>query len=375
MMKTTFCLIAVCLLAMAPSFGAQESDALKAGKREAAAPGAGKLKSISIPAGSIEDAVTHLQAHLSKDGHEQLNILLKPGVEGWRVPQLNLRHVSGPDALKFIAAAANCEIEPITSSESLEIIGYVLERGSFMDPNTGLPVPRPPQVPLRTIPRRAISRAQSADTDNHGQAAEEESTGPDYEEGAGEDTKQGAKRNPGSGEVSNPLSMKQPAPSFSYGFDGGNPGGSGDGRGLPGGGGGFGGGSVYQYHSMGSMQGAEGKPVTRVYSLAAVVKVTEFTDVEKTLQSTLEIDGLPKDKVKLAYHDETKVLVVNGPERAHQLVEEVLTSLDRNRDVFDQNAALEKSTRLQNELSWAQAEIKNLKHQLEQLRQAQDQAR
>ena len=69
---------------------------------------------------------------------------------------------------------------------------------------------------------------------------------------------------------------------------------------------------------------------THVYPLALLNAGDGFGEVMKTLEDVLATSGVPKDQVKLAFHEKTKVLVVRGPAEAQSVVEQLLAALGKN---------------------------------------------
>ena len=68
----------------------------------------------------------------------------------------------------------------------------------------------------------------------------------------------------------------------------------------------------------------------RVYSLGGITGNTKFDDVEATLKDVLRADGVSADAAKLAFHQRTNVLVVNGDYRVQELVGQFLEALQKN---------------------------------------------
>ena len=84
-----------------------------------------KLSLLETPACPLEGAVLHLQRALEASNMEPLNILFGPDTKDLEVASLNLRNISGEDALHLIAAAANCTVETMTTKEAQGItVGY-----------------------------------------------------------------------------------------------------------------------------------------------------------------------------------------------------------------------------------------------------------
>jgi hypothetical protein len=186
--------------------------------------------------------------------------------------------VTGTDALRLIAASANCDIETITG-DNARTIGFriVAQRapteqnwkagfggGSSANTIQGLKqtqVPRNPQVagdkPSRGNP---ISNSYRAPT-----------TTP-------------------------PLAREVPVPTEVIGFT----------------------------------SSANPRSAVRVYPLAGITPATPYTDIEETLRGLFKLEGIPEDAGELALHKRTNVLVVKGDNIVHELVSQLLAALQKN---------------------------------------------
>jgi hypothetical protein len=101
-----------------------------------------KLSAFKSPAGPLKTVVESLQKMLLTQNLEPINILVALDAEGMAVPELDLRNVSGTDALTLIASAASCLLQPVytpdaTGNPNLSsipgsaqtLVGYKLQNG------------------------------------------------------------------------------------------------------------------------------------------------------------------------------------------------------------------------------------------------------
>lgn len=134
-------------------------------------------KSKSIPAlkirnGPLAAAVEELSRAMEMAHLPEMNVIYASGAQTIQVPDLVLRNVNGPDALRLITASAGCEMEPILGSDG-QSIGFRVfppppppsmqgilggpELGGpapFADPSSVGPAtgPRPASAPPGTMP-------------------------------------------------------------------------------------------------------------------------------------------------------------------------------------------------------------------------------
>ena len=83
-------------------------------------------KSKSIPAlkirnGPLAAAVEELSRAVEMAHLPEMNVIYAAGAQTIEVPDLVLRNVNGPDALRLITASAGCEMEPIQGSDGQSI--------------------------------------------------------------------------------------------------------------------------------------------------------------------------------------------------------------------------------------------------------------
>ncbi len=336
-MKTTF-LTAAPFLALATFAGAQE--ARKPDAHDNSHEGAAAVTTPSqtlpfnIPKGRLEDAVELVQQVLEATQQQRLNVIFSiPPDKALVVPELTLRNVTGPDALTLLATAAECELRPIAGTTSGDVIGWEF---------------RPLRAPQRWEKRTGGDPAGAA------------GSGSTFGGSGALGSLGGAA--PGMPGMGGGLGG---APTSSIEVSGGISGTiseSGDvGRGA---GGGLGGllpspeqrvpalsevpivNRLFIASSQPSLTTAAGtmaegggapSPMpsaparsTRVYALGTVTSTVPFAGVEKTLMQVLESDGIKVGEIKLSFHEQTNVLVVNGPERAHKLVDQLILALTKD---------------------------------------------
>ena len=287
-----------------------------------APPSPKKISSLKIPAGgTVESAVAELLGAMKAAQFPELNVLYEPGAANLPVPELNLRNVTGPDALRLIAVSADCEAMPIQSHQNAEIIGYQITQkpppslepfaGGFGGPNR---YPSPARPAARTT-------VHSAPT---GLAAP-------------------AQKPP---KAANP-SVTQAIAGNKFSATS-LPSASGD--------------SVLVRYS-------EMSPAVRVYPLGGITTVVKFPEIESTLQEVLKAGSVPAENAKFALHEKTNVLVVTAPERVQALVEQFLEALHKNhaeaesaQDLHEQ--ARRETVALRTQLEVEQQQRKNLEQEL-----------
>jgi hypothetical protein len=72
-----------------------------------------KMDEVEIRAGSLETCVTELKKQLASQKLPPMNIIFGEGTGDLIVPDLQLRAVSGSDALRLLCTAVRCEMDPI----------------------------------------------------------------------------------------------------------------------------------------------------------------------------------------------------------------------------------------------------------------------
>ena len=198
------------------------------------------------------------------------------------MPALDLRNVSGSEALSLIASAASCQLEPIYApgggdGQTQPIVGYKLR----FAPSPG---------------RGSGTKWTPGTSDNR------------------------ALPTPKSSELDAPTPFGA-GPKSSDSF-------------LAGGLGGRGSIAFFGGESGGGGTGMASSPTateTHVYPLAAINASKAFGEVMKTLEDVISTSGVPKDQVKLALHEKTNVLVVRGPAEAQAIVGQFLSALEKNK--------------------------------------------
>ena len=108
------------------------------------------------PGLNMEKAVEVLRDALTAAKLAPLNVVYERGIDSLQVPGVELRQVTGPDALRLIARSAGCEAEPIPGVRPQQTIGYMLRRKeetAFQPFATGIPTDSLP-LPTPTQPAR-----------------------------------------------------------------------------------------------------------------------------------------------------------------------------------------------------------------------------
>ena len=256
----------------------------------AASPSRKKLPVFSSPAGSLNKVVDILQAELEGQNLERLNVLIPGESESAKVPALDLRNVSGSEALSLIASAASCQLEPIYGpgggdDQTQRIIGYKFRFMPSSNRGSGA------KWTLGSSDNRALPTPKSSELDAPTSSA------------AGPKSSDPFLASPSLTPAAGGLGSRG-----SIAFFGGE--GGGGGMGL-----------------------ASSPPAieTHVYPLAAINASKAFGEVMKTLEEVIATSGVPKDQVKLALHEKTNVLVVRGPAEAQMIVGQFLSALEKNK--------------------------------------------
>jgi hypothetical protein len=118
----------------------------------------------------------------------------------------------------------------------------------------------------------------------------------------------------------------------------------------------------------------------RVYSLGGITNTTKFADVEATLRDVLKAGGVSADAAKLAFHEQTNVLVVTADLQVHELITQYLDALQKNvvaatvedkRSGADRREVIEAMTRLRAEQDQRERVTKQLEETEQLLRNAQ----
>ncbi len=233
------------------------------------------LPSIRIHSGPMLNAVEQLNDALNKSGITgELNIVLAADVRSAPVPDLTLRNVNGPDALRLVAASAGCDQEVIEGSDG-KPIGFRIfatrarTAGGYgrLDWAPESRIAPPMAAPPRTVlPEPAPIIGLSAD------AAPQAGLAPEIK--------------------------AAPAPAV-VGFGG-----------MPG---------------MSAIASN-----VRVYGLGGIIGSTDLKEIEKTLYEVLKADIISSQSAKIAFHDRTNVLVVTGEPKVHEMVGQYLEALQKN---------------------------------------------
>lgn len=226
-----------------------------------------KIRVLEFSQVPLNKASEEIQKEVEKSGGEPLNVIFKARAEQLIVPELVVRNVTGPDALRLVVTAAGAQLDEIVGDES--IIGYTVQ-GPVVGTITSLQSRqyRPVAANDLTPPPSAVSRGNNREI---------------------RVTSSVQKRTPVVEKPMTPMAGR-------LGMFGGQP---------------------------------SAPTITRVYALAAVTQEYEMKDVEKTLLEILEASELTEG-VKLALHDKTSVLVVRANDEVHGVVEQFLESLTVN---------------------------------------------
>ena len=332
-------LLAASLLALAPLAVAQSpqpaaTPIAPVPSPAPAAPAVWKLPVFNSPADKLKTVVEALQQILEKQKFERMNILISSEAEAAKVPALDLRNVSGPDALSLIASAASCLVEPIPAlgNSNGEPIGYKLRPapGASRREKPWAPDGKAGGMPSAALPTPSLQIRRSPI----------DGRGPSGIPGLAEETGAGV------------------APSVGF-----NPFQQAEGELVGGNGVAFFGGGADAGAGIGGMSPG---PViqTRVYPLGTVGASATFAEIEKTLDEVLATSGAPKEQVKLALHDKTNVLVVRGPAEAQAMVEQLLAALGKNNAGNGDRDATSQITTMTVRLEAMTAEMDRLRKQI-----------
>jgi hypothetical protein len=107
------------------------------------------IPTLKIRRGPLPVAVEELSRALEAAHLPEINVIYPPETPAFEVPDLVLRNVSGPDALRLITVSAGCALEPIPGSDN-ETIGFR--------------VFAPAPDPARGYGRNPVTDAPSVDT-------------------------------------------------------------------------------------------------------------------------------------------------------------------------------------------------------------------
>lgn len=86
-----------------------------------------KIVALNMTPKTMKGAVAELIDALRSAQLPEINVLYAPGAAEVTVPELNLRNVSGAEALRLIATSGNCEAQPIPGDQNT-IIGYMIRQ-------------------------------------------------------------------------------------------------------------------------------------------------------------------------------------------------------------------------------------------------------
>ena len=89
-----------------------------------------RLDYFEVEGPTLSDALVKLQKTLEEFSHDPINVLTKGDAGQRPLSKMVLRNVTGADALRLLATAAGCELEPIMTMELARdpehdgIVGY-----------------------------------------------------------------------------------------------------------------------------------------------------------------------------------------------------------------------------------------------------------
>jgi hypothetical protein len=302
-----------------------------------------KISSLKIaPEGTINSAVAQLLEAMKAAQLPEINVLYSPGSAEKRIPGLNLRNVTGTDALRLIAVSADCEAQPITGDQG-EVIGYIVRStGNWRDyVDTYGKTSSSARTSAFLGKTKPLADAKISVTSAAAKGAEVGGNPSVPADGLPRKTQKGpaAGTAPAMAADSVVVNMTEPASGV------------------------------------------------RVYSLGGLSSETKFPDIEATLRDVLKADGIAGDAAKFALHEKTNILVVTGNNRVHELVAQLLNALRSNQkdaearnsfvnDVRREttelkvrlNAEQEQKARLSEQLAKTDAQLRELERELARLK-------
>ena len=332
MKLTRLHLTALAVLAAYP-LNARAQQETKAPRAEASSPvppppiqAATRFPSIRINSGPLLNVIEQLNGAISSAGFSEMNVVLAADARSIPVPDLTLRNVDGPDALKLIAASAGCEQEVIAGADG-KPIGYrvfavsapaagaygMMER--FPEPRIAPPMLATPPRVVSPEPSPAIGLSADAMPAPARLGADSKVPGQPAIVGFG--------------------GMPGPSPTASN---------------------------------------------VRVYGLGGIIGSTDLKEIEKTLYEVLKADIISSQNAKIAFHDRTNVLVVTGEPKVHEMVGQYLEALQKNvsaaaqehaRDNNVRQELIEANVRIQAEIEARAKLTKQLEETEAALREAQ----
>jgi hypothetical protein len=313
-----------------------------------------KLELIDIKGNTLTEAVEELQEALGKNGQSPINILFAANTGQAGVPHLVLRNVSGPDALRLLATASDCTLEPILSTDpsaSAGIIGYqikaVSKAGSYYYSSTRTSGKSP--APGRSNPRTYDPYSGGGGAPYSAQKKPSQTSGSFSTQIPG--SSQSATTRP-SKSSSTPKASTQAMSGF--------------------------GGSGMGVSSFGYSPKPQ-QPTVRVYALGRITPSVKFEELEDTLFRLLEAAGNKPSDTVISVHEKTNVLIVRGSEEDHRLVADLVDSLEQNQQHTDASELAKTERRYQgamNELKMIERRNEQRMAEINQERaQAEDEAR
>ena len=134
-LRTFFChwALAAATLGFAPQVMAQAAPAPAPTQPSPStvrtSPSPKKIAALNTAPNTMKGAIAELTEALKSAQLPEINVLYAASAAEVAVPELNLRNVSGAEALRLIATSGNCEAEPIPGDQST-IIGYIIRQNA-----------------------------------------------------------------------------------------------------------------------------------------------------------------------------------------------------------------------------------------------------
>ena len=100
-----------------------------------------RMDLVRIQSGSLKSAVAGLKEQVEAMNLPALNVIFGAATTDLQVPNLQVRHVAGADALRLLCASVDCEMEPIYSERQM-VEGHMVEYVIGYQINARNPRPR-----------------------------------------------------------------------------------------------------------------------------------------------------------------------------------------------------------------------------------------
>ena len=310
-MKQTVSLI-LCSLAMGIAFPTSLHSQSAGGGAPAAknskSAAATRMDLVRIQSGSLKSAVAGLKEQVEAMNLPALNVIFGAATTDLQVPDLQLRHVAGADALRLLCASVDCEMEPIYSERQM-VEGHMVEYVIGYQINARNPRPRINYTratattfgSMGGMPgTRSISKpkppTQPGGLGLYGYSSSKRATkvsdGDSYAGGGGDDLGGGLDDGLDGVTIGKP---RKKATLAGGGYE------AGGGAGLSD----FGGEGGMEGDMFDSGYSVKPTPITRIYALGRVTSNVKFEEVEKTLIAVLAAAGQKPDQAKISLHEST----------------------------------------------------------------------